>query len=191
MPIRHTLWVFFLAGRGRLTGSQTQNIDEVMSNLNNLFMKPLISDLSDSAVASLVPDGTTSVNFTAGDAVVFIISNFNKSLLAKVYGSNRPGSKVTGLTVFGKGIRSISEVYWERCLSSLEVANSVFHEAAHGMSQQGDRMHHYFIHGIGGGSVRVLNAHIHGSFLPSWGDLDFYAKAIDQGTRFYSSIPPN
>ena len=97
------------------------------------------------------------------------------------------GPKVLGKASIG-GLPSLAEVYWNRCVSSLEVAGAVFHEAAHGMSQQADGMHSFVAPGAGTTRVRVLAAQQPGiAQFPSWGDLVFYEAAIKRAPQFVTT----
>lgn len=181
--IRHTLWVVDHIGPAHLIGNQVQTVLGAIGVLNLAFMAPLVTNpLADSITAQL----SATPNFAPGDAVVFLVLNPARSVLP-----NSPTKpSVLGKSAYVPGAPSICEVYWERCFNDLEVAGALFHEAAHGMSQQDDDMHDYRSSGIGGPGVRVLAEQQQGvPKLPSYADLEFYAAAIRRRTTFVTSVP--
>ena len=148
------------------------------------FMLPLVTNpFSDQITAQL----SAAPNFTPGDAVVFLVPNQNKSVRAGNLGP--PAPNTLGRSSMAPDVPSVCEVDWERCFNDLEVAGALFHEAAHGMSLQGDGTHQYRIPGVGGPGVRVLAAQQPGvAPFPSHADLEFYTSAIRRRMPFVTCV---
>jgi hypothetical protein len=188
MTIRHTLWVIDRTGPSHLVGNQQQTVLGTMSVLNAAFMAPLVSNLGDIAVA--LPATPPVPMFMPGDAVVFLVPNVKGSVIQRLRSLGNVGPKVLGKSSVGVGVPSMCEVYWERGFSDLEMADAVFHEAAHGMSVQGDEMHSFYSRGVGGSGVKVLAKQTPANPLyPSFDDLEFYRTAIGQQTMFVTTVP--
>jgi hypothetical protein len=168
-----------------LTGNQIQTVLGAIGVLNLAFMLPLVSNpIADRITAQL----SAAPNFTPGDAVVFLVSNVNRSVLPG--NLSPPSPEALGRSSIAGGVPSACEVYWERCFNDLEVAGALFHEAAHGMSQLADDMHRYYSPGVGGPGVRVLAAQQPGvAQFPSAADLEFYKSAIRRRTTFVTRVP--
>ncbi|HZO51581.1 MAG TPA: hypothetical protein VFB63_02640 [Bryobacteraceae bacterium] len=79
------------------------------------------------------------------DILVYVTTDVDRSVIEATGGNiseARSNPKIMGLTqVGGQPAAALSEVYWGRAMSAIELAGGAFHEAAHNKSQQDNEMH--------------------------------------------------
>lgn len=168
-----------------------------MSSTLGYLNSQLLNNCTDSEVVSATARLAGGQTIAPGiyDSVVFVVKDLNHSLINKIGGDvTEPtnNARILGLTLIGSAGGGVAEVYWDRCINDIEAADSIFHESAHLKSEQVDAMHNYIIQGIGGGDtlkVRVLSKYGSGAAVMSWGDIDFYSKAIRNSIRVRTSPP--
>ncbi|CAG9252168.1 hypothetical protein PUN4_180106 [Paraburkholderia unamae] len=178
MAIQHILWVFDLAGQNTDYKTRTES----KKRLDLLFLSNCNNGI-ESARSEWVGSATIIAPHEF-DAVVFLIPNVGQSLINKVgvdVSVVKADITALGYTATGMPGGGVSEVYWDRCLNSQEVASSIFHEAAHLKSENG-KMHDK-------PRMRVLSVKGATYDYPSWEDLEFYEAAIKRRITLRTKVP--
>ena len=179
MSIMHIVWIFDLAG----ADTQFKNRDDTLQTLYGNYLANCLDDGISFASGTWV---TSNTIIAPGkfDAVVFVVTDVNASVGAHVGGNvQNLASNALGNTVLGATGGGVAEVYWDRCFNNDEVAQAIFHEAAHLKSNQGEGMH------TARRGLRVLRKDGSSFKFPSWDDLEFYSAAIKQPVTLRRRVP--
>jgi len=180
MGVPHCLWMYDLAGPDT---PPYKTRDAVIQQIYGNYLTNCTAGI-DYAVATWVT-GNSIIAPTRFDAVVFVVDDVGNSLVKKLGGSTvraKNSSTVLGTTLLDVTGGGCAEVYWARCVNSHEAAGAIFHEAAHLKSGQDEPMHR-------APGVRVLSGKGGGYQYPSWGDLEFYEKAIKRKITVRDKVP--
>jgi hypothetical protein len=191
--IQHTLWVIDAGARD----FRYKTIPDAVRILNTVFFPNCLGDVGTNFTidAAIAQQATGTITPGAFDAVVFLVRDVTQSLpVTKLSQTLTPttvtNSKVLGNTWLGLAGGDLAEVFWDRVYSNQEAANSIFHEAAHLKSGQGDAMHTATVGAPHGGpGLKVLAAQGGGVINPSGDDFDFYMKAITSRITLRTKIP--
>ena len=194
MDIRHTLWVFdAVAG---LKDFRNKSLPDVMDKLNREYLANCVGAVphagSTDKIVSADAKQVTGQTVPAGlfDAVVFLVKDDSQSFGPKIGGAFTSSPDVLGRTFLGTRGGGLSEVYWNKCYSSKELAASIFHEAAHLKSGLDNSMHNARVGAPHGGpGLKVLSANGSSFFSPSLDDFDFYSIAIPRHIIVRTRVP--